>query len=114
MLKSPKKVLAVVAGLAALGLGGSAIADAATSSTASTTTHTAPSSQARPAFPAHGSALIGEGSGQNFPYALAGSHPHVRAPWVHGALHALRGGVLDRLRSPAVVYGDGVLLVFDP
>jgi len=58
MFQSTKKVLAGVAALAALALGGAAIADAATSSTASSTTTGPPAGQARPSpnFPAHGSA----------------------------------------------------------
>jgi hypothetical protein len=58
MFHSTKKVLAGVAALAALGLGGSAIADAASSSTTNTTTTSTPSTQAQPPanFPAHGSA----------------------------------------------------------
>jgi hypothetical protein len=56
MFHSTKKVLGGVAGLAALGLGGSAIADAATSSSPSSTTQSQPSAQSRPAFPAHGTA----------------------------------------------------------
>jgi hypothetical protein len=58
MFHSTKKVLAGVAALAALALGGAAIADAATSSPTSTTTTSRPSGQARPApnFPAHGTA----------------------------------------------------------
>ena len=57
MFHSTKKVLAGLAALAALALGGSAIADAASSSsTTTTTTPGTPSGQARPApsFPAHG------------------------------------------------------------
>jgi hypothetical protein len=58
MFHTTKKVLAGLAALAALALGGGAIADAATSSTTSTTTTSPPSGQARPApnFPAHGTA----------------------------------------------------------
>ena len=60
MFHQLRKVLAGVAALAALALGGAAIADAAGShstSTASTTTSSASgSSTARPAFPAHGTA----------------------------------------------------------
>jgi len=55
---SIKKSLAGVAGLAALGLGGSAIAGAATSSSTTTTgaAQKPPGAQARPGFPAHGTA----------------------------------------------------------
>jgi hypothetical protein len=58
MFRSVKKMAAGVAALAALALGGSAIANAATS--ASTKTSTTPTSPpgipSRPAFPAHGTA----------------------------------------------------------
>lgn len=59
MFHSTKKVLAGIAALAALALGGAAISDAASSPSTSTTTSTSPpSGQARPApgFPAHGTA----------------------------------------------------------
>jgi len=58
MFNSTKKVLAGVAALAALALGGAAISDAATTSTTSTTTTSPPSGQARPGpnFPTHGTA----------------------------------------------------------
>ena len=57
MIKSPKKLLAGAGALAAIGLGGAAIADAATTSSSSTTTTTsAPGYGARPGFPAPGSA----------------------------------------------------------
>jgi outer membrane lipoprotein SlyB len=64
MFRSMKKVVAGVAVLAALALGGSAIAGAATSSTTATTpqsgssTQSGPSTQGAPAFkgPAHGTA----------------------------------------------------------
>jgi outer membrane lipoprotein SlyB len=50
MFQSMKKVLAGVAALAALALGGSAIANAASSGTTSTTTPSASSGQTPPAF----------------------------------------------------------------
>jgi outer membrane lipoprotein SlyB len=58
MSRPVKKALVGVAVLAALALGGSAIADATTSSTASTTTQNAPSTAAPAAHngPAHGTA----------------------------------------------------------
>lgn len=58
MLHSVKKLVAGLAALAALGLGGAAIAGAATSSGTSTTTTTQPATAPRgpAAFPAHGTA----------------------------------------------------------
>jgi len=58
MFTSVQKTLVVVAGFAALALGGSAIAGAASSKTATTRTPTGSTAQSRPAFngPAHGTA----------------------------------------------------------
>lgn len=58
MFQPVKKVLLGIAGLAALALGGSALAGATSSSTSSTTTPSASSAPAAPRFlgPAHGAA----------------------------------------------------------